>query len=92
MVLMGMELPLNAIRRQIASAVDIIIHLGRLRDKTRKVLEITEVTGFENGEILLSPLYRFVETGAKGSRKVEGRLEKKGELKHIEKLQKSGFR
>jgi len=92
MVLMAMDLPLSAIRRQIASAVDIIIHLGRLRDKTRKVLEITEVTGFEEGEITLSPLYVFTETGAKGNRKVEGILEKKGELKHIEKLQKSGFR
>ena len=92
MVLMAMDLPLSAIRRQIASAVDLIIHLGRLRDKSRKVLEITEVTGFEDGEITLSPLYAFRETGEKGNRKVEGILEKKGELKHIEKLQKSGFR
>ena len=91
MVLMAMDLPLNAIRRQIASAVDIIIHLGRLRDKSRKVLEITEVIDFVDGEIILSPLYEFVETGEKGSRKVVGRLEKKGELKHIEKLQKSGL-
>ncbi|MBR1876755.1 MAG: CpaF family protein, partial [Lachnospiraceae bacterium] len=92
MVLMAMDLPLNAIRRQIASAVDIIIHLGRLRDKSRKVLEITEVVDFTDGEIVLSPIYEFVETGVKGNKKVEGRLEKKGELKHIEKLQKSGFR
>lgn len=54
MMLMGVELPLPAIRRQIASGVDIIVHLGRLRDKTRKVLEIAEVTGFEDGEITLS--------------------------------------
>ncbi|MBO6113130.1 MAG: CpaF family protein [Lachnospiraceae bacterium] len=92
MVLMAMDLPLNAIRRQIASAVDIIIHLGRLRDKSRKVLEITEVIDFSDGEIILSPVYEFIETGKKGSKKVEGRLEKRGELKHIEKLQKSGFR
>ena len=56
---MGMDLPLPAIRNQIASGVDIIVHLGRIRDKSRKVLEITEVIGCENGEIRLNPLYRF---------------------------------
>ena len=92
MVLMaGMDLPLDAIRRQIASAVDIIIHLGRLRDKTRKVLEITEVIDYKNGEIVLKPLYRFIETGQKGRPKVEGTLEKKNELTHTEKLRKSGL-
>lgn len=92
MVLMsGMELPLSAIRRQIASAVDVIVHLGRLRDKTRKVLEIVEVIDFCDGEILLSPLYQFEETGGKGKDKVEGRLEKINDLKHTEKLRKSGL-
>ncbi len=92
MVLMaGMDLPLDAIRRQIASAVDIIIHLGRLRDKTRKVLEITEVIDYKNGEIVLKPLFRFIETGQKGRPKVEGTLEKKNELTHTEKLRKSGL-
>ncbi|MCR5486866.1 MAG: CpaF family protein [Lachnospiraceae bacterium] len=92
MVLMsGMELPLSAIRRQIASAVDVIVHLGRLRDKTRKVLEIVEVIDFCDGEILLSPLYQFEETGDKGKDKVEGRLEKINDLKHTEKLRKSGL-
>ena len=57
MVLMGLDLPLAAIRQQIASGVDIIVHLGRLRDKSRKVLEITELAGCENQEILLNPLY-----------------------------------
>ena len=52
MVLMGMELPLAAVRRQIASGVDIIVHLGRLRDKSRRVLEIVEILGFEDGEIV----------------------------------------
>ena len=61
MVLMGTELPLTAIRQQIASSLDIVIHLGRLRDKTRKVLEITEIEGYENGEITFNPLYRFEE-------------------------------
>ena len=63
MVLMGMDLPLPAIRNQIASGVDIIVHLGRIRDKSRKVLEITEVVGCENGEIRLNPLYCFEELG-----------------------------
>lgn len=61
MTLMGVELPLEAIRRQIASGVDILVHLGRMRDKTRKVLEITEVCGFENSEIQLRTLYRWQE-------------------------------
>lgn len=62
MVLMGMELPLEAVKRQIASAVDIIIHLGRLRDGSRKVLEIDEITGIKDGQIQLHTLYQFVET------------------------------
>lgn len=53
MVLMGMDLPLAAIQRQIASGVDIIVHLGRLRDKSRKVLEVTEVLEYRDGEIIL---------------------------------------
>ena len=61
LVLMGMELPLPAVRRQISSAIDIIVHLGRLRDKTRKVLEIVEILNYENGEIRTNPLYQFVE-------------------------------
>ncbi len=92
MVLMAMDLPLSAIRRQIASAVDIIIHLGRLRDRTRKVLEICEITGIKDGEIVTEPIYKFVETGDKNSRMVEGELIKKGELKNIEKLCKKGLR
>ncbi len=92
MVLMsGMELPLSAIRRQIASAVDVIVHLGRLRDRTRKVLEITEVIDFQEGEILLKPLYLFRETGKKGEPKVEGCLEKINEITHTEKLRKAGL-
>ena len=61
MVLMGMELPLTAIRSQIASGLDILVHLGRMRDKSRKVLTITEVTGMQEGEIVLKDLYRYVE-------------------------------
>lgn len=91
MILMGIEIPLEAIRQQIASGIDIIVHLGRLRDKTRKVLEIAEVRGFENGEIILSPLYRFEEKGETGGGKILGVLQKKGELTYVEKLQAAGL-
>ncbi|MCM1105411.1 MAG: CpaF family protein [Blautia sp.] len=61
MVLMGMELPLAAIRQQIASGIDLIVHLGRLPDKSRRVLEITELDGIKEGEILLHPLYQLMQ-------------------------------
>lgn len=91
MMLMGVELPLPAIRRQIASGVDIIVHLGRLRDKTRKVLEIAEVTGFEEGEIILSPLYAFEEEEGTAGNKVMGKLVRKEELVHADKLKMAGI-
>lgn len=91
MILMGMEIPLEAIRQQIASGIDIIVHLGRLRDKTRKVLEIVEVCGFEKGEIILRPLYRFEEEGETDDGKIRGTLRKKGELAYVEKLQTAGL-
>lgn len=62
MVLMGTDIPLVAIRKQIASAIDIIVQLERLRDKSRRVTEIVEVTGYENGEIQLNPLFVFKES------------------------------
>lgn len=75
MVLQGAEgLPLEAIRQQIASAVDIIIHLSRMRDKTRKTMEITEIVGYENGKIQLNPLYVFVEDEKSTLHKVSGSL------------------
>ena len=92
MILMGMEIPLTAIRQQIASGVDIIVHLGRLRDRSRKVLEITEVLGFEDDRIVLKPLYQFEETGEDASGRVVGALRKKGELTYVEKLQSAGLR
>lgn len=77
MVLQGAEgLPLEAIRQQIASAVDIIIHLSRMRDKTRKTMEITEVVGYENGEIKLNPLYVFEEDEESTLHKVSGKLKR----------------
>ena len=90
MMLMGMEIPLPAIRRQIASGVDIIVHLGRLRDKTRKVLQIAEVTGIEDGEIRLSSLFSFEEEG-ETSGSVQGRLIRKEKLLHEDKLKMAGF-
>lgn len=92
MVLMGMEMPLPAIRRQIASAVDVIVHLGRLRDHSRKVLEIVEVTGYVDGEITLSPLYAFLEDGADEKGQIKGKLVKQQELQNKEKLQRAGIK
>ncbi len=90
MVLMGMDLPLTAVRRQIASGLDVIVHLGRMRDHTRKVLEIGEITGFVQGEIQISPLFRFEEQSG-GGEKVMGRLERCGSLTHLHKLQRAGL-
>lgn len=90
MVLMGMDLPLAAVRRQIASGVDIIVHLGKLRDKSRRVLEIVEILGYENREILTTPLYQFQETGEEKD-KVLGEFVKVNELTHIGKLHSAGL-
>ena len=92
MVLMGMELPLKAIKQQIASGIDIIIHLGRLRDKSRKVLEIVEVLGFWEDEIQLKVLYQFEEEGEAEDGKVLGSLQRKGELTYVEKLKSAGIK
>lgn len=91
MILMGMEIPLTAIKQQIASGIDIIVHLGRLRDRSRKVLEIVEVQGFVEGDIVVKPLYQFVETGEDKEGRILGTLQKKGELTYVEKLQSAGL-
>ena len=91
MILMGMELPLHAVRQQIASGIDILVHLGRLRDKSRKVLEIWEIEGYREGEIRLNLLYRFAESGEAPDGRILGRLEKKGALKHDYKLKAAGL-
>lgn len=91
MVLMGMELPLSAVRRQIASGVDIIVQLGRLRDKSRKVLEIVEITGYEDGEIVTRPLYQFQETGTDEAGHVMGQLQMCNPLTHTDKLLAAGL-
>lgn len=91
MVLMGnMDLPLQAIRRQIASGIDLIVYLGRLRDKSRRLLEITEVTGMEAEQVGLNPLFCFRETG-EADGKICGIQEKVGELRNIEKLCRAGL-
>lgn len=93
MVFMGMELPVSAVRRQIASGIDILVHLGRLRDKSRKVLEIAEVSGYqyETEEILLRTLYEFRESGCKEEQKVQGRLEKCGDMVNTGKFLQAGI-
>lgn len=91
MLLMGMDIPLSAIRRQIASGIEIMIHLGRLRDKSRKVLEIVEITGFADEEIRTNTLYSFAEDEKSTRDRVSGSLIKKGELQHVEKLEAAGF-
>lgn len=92
MVLQGANgLPLEAIRQQIASALDIIIHLSRLRDKSRKTMEITEVCGYENGEIRLNPLYVFEEDENSTRQKVSGKLVRtKNKLENTAKLRMMG--
>ena len=90
MVLMGAEIPLSAIRQQIASGLDIIVQLGRLRDKSRKLIEITEVLDLENDEIQLNPLYSFKELDEVNGR-IIGEWEKVGDLKRKDKLVASGL-
>ncbi len=75
MVLMGMEMPVSAIRQQIASAINMIVHLARLRDKSRRVMQIMEISGIKNGEIQFNPLYEFRESGEKNG-KVIGKLQR----------------
>ncbi len=94
MVLQGADgLPLEAIRQQIASAVDIIIHLSRLRDKSRKTMAITEVVGYEDGHVVLNPLYEFVEDENSTLEKVSGKLTRtKNKMQNTFKLQLSGIK
>lgn len=89
MCLMSQELPLTAIRRQLLS-IHIIVHLGRLRDHSRKVLEVWELVGIEQGEIQMKLLYMFQEEGEREG-KVFGKLQKMGELTHTGKLQMAGI-
>ena len=90
MILRGMDLPVPAIRRQLAAGIDLIVHLGRLRDRSRKLLEVAEVLGIEDGQIRLSTLYRFAETGEENG-KIVGVWEKEGEILHRFKFDMAGI-
>lgn len=92
MVLMGMDLPVSAIRSQIASGIDILIHLGRLRDCSRKMLNVDEIDGIKDGEIQMHSIYRFIETKQEEQGgKVTGIWEKAGDLENMEKLKEAGL-
>lgn len=90
MVLMGMELPLAAIRGQIASGIDLMIHLSRFRDKTRKLADIVEVIGMRENEVELNVLYQFEETGTIGDR-IQGDWIRKGQIRNTGKLAAAGL-
>ena len=90
MMMMGIDLPLAAIQRQIASALDVIIHLGRLRDKSRRVMRIEEITGYEEGRIMTETLYEFREEGMEHET-VKGNLVKVGEIRNRDKLVEAGY-
>lgn len=93
MVLSGASLPVEVIRKQISSAIDIMVHLSRIRDRTRKVTEIHEMNETSDGEIRLNPLFLFEETGESQDRKVAGQLVYTGNpLAHKHKLQMAGKR
>ena len=90
MMMMGIDLPLQAIQRQIASALDIIIHLGRLRDKSRKVIQIEEVTGYRDGMVRTETLYEFREEEIQDG-KIKGSLMKVNDIKNRGKLMAAGY-
>lgn len=93
MVLCGAVLPLEAIRQQIASAIDIMIHLSRLRDKTRKIMEITEIVGYKDGQVMMNPIYVFEENQGSEVNKVDGSLRATGnKLRNTQKLKMSGYK
>ena len=94
MILLGTDIPIPAIRRQIASGIDLMVHLGRMRDKSRKVLEILEICGYEyqTGEIETRTLFEFQEQGEDEQGKILGCLVRKNELTNRQKLDRAGIR
>lgn len=90
MVLSGAELPISVVRQQISSAIDVFVHLSRLRDRSRRVTEISEVIGMKDGEVLLNPLFRFQERDEREGRIIGG-LVQVGKLKQVEKIQMAGL-
>ena len=92
MVLMGMDMPLDAIRGQISSAIDIVVQLGRLRDKSRRVISISEVTGMQAGQVRMHRLYEFKEKGTDENGRIIGMLEKTGDrLERTQKMASAGI-
>lgn len=92
MVLTGADFPMDAIRQQIAAAIDLIVHLGRLSDKSRKTLDIVELCGYENGKYILNPLYRFEREGTGANGKVLGRLNRtQNPMRQMQKFEMSGI-
>lgn len=92
MVLTGADFPISAIRKQISSAIDIIVQIGRIRDRSRKVLQISEVLGIENGEIILNPLYEFIEEEGSTEKKVISTLRRtENKFHNTYKLKMSGI-
>ncbi|AWB43834.1 pilus assembly protein [Paenibacillus sp. CAA11] len=91
MVLSGADLPIQVVRQQISSAIDIFVHLARLRDRSRRVMEISEVTGLSQGEVIIQPLYVFEEAGEQEGR-ICGRLRRTDQqLQHTAKLRMAGY-
>ncbi|MED4602390.1 CpaF family protein [Paenibacillus validus] len=92
MVLSGAQLPLDVVRKQMASAIDVMVHLQRLRDRSRRVTEISEVAGIVQGEVVLNPLYRFEEQGDQREGPIIGGLVPTGnEQRQLAKLHMSGL-
>ena len=93
MVIMGMEIPIAAIRRQIAAGIDLMVHLSRMRDKSRKVLEILEIDGYDiqTGEIRTHTIFEYQGLGEDKDGRLTGSLVKTGELIHTQKLERAGI-
>lgn len=91
MVLVGMDIPLEAVRSQIVAAIDIMLHVGRLRDGSRKLLEVAEVVDYRQGEIILSSLYKFEEEENQNE-EVRGIMKRVNPLFHVEKLVAAGYK
>ncbi|WP_068615421.1 CpaF family protein [Paenibacillus tuaregi] len=92
MVLSGADLPIQVVRQQISSAIDIFVHLSRMRDRSRRVTEICEVIGMKDGEVVLNPLYIFEEVGEENGRIVGGLVSTGSSLQHTAKLSMAGFK
>lgn len=92
MVLMGVDMPLPAIRGQISAGIDVIIHLGRLRDRSRRVLEIVEVLGIKNNEIETNTLYKFFEHGENNGRIASELKRSESKMQNIQKLRNAGYK